>query len=55
MLACFRYPNESMDHYMKRTKMQSLAIDPWATEFEILAAASTNICFCILESILQMA
>ena len=34
-LACFLYPNERMEQYMKRTKMQTLGT--WATEFEILA------------------
>ena len=37
-LACFLARNESVEQYMKRTNMQSLGT--WATEFEIIAAAS---------------
>ena len=37
-LTCFLARNESVEQYMKRTNMQSLGT--WATEFEIIAAAS---------------
>lgn len=37
-LACFLAENESIEQYIKRTEMQSLGT--WATEFEIIAAAS---------------
>ena len=37
-LACFLDPNETMDKYLKRMRMQSMKV--WATEMEIIAAAS---------------
>ena len=44
-LTCFLDSNESMEDYMQRTRMQSLNV--WATEVEIIAAATIHTAICV--------